>query len=127
MADNLPNTIENQLLDALVGTSSYTVTTPIKLALMTANGNDSTPGTEVTGGSYARQTIAFDAAASGSISNNAAISFTGMPACTVVGIEIWDNAGSPKRLAYGPLTASRTVSSGDTVQFASSSVTLSLS
>lgn len=127
MADNLPNTIENQLLDALVGTSAYTVTTPVKLALMTANGSDSAPGTEVTGGSYARQTIAFDAASSGSISNNAAISFTGMPACTVVGVEIWDSAGSPKRLAYGPLTASRTVSAGDTVQFASSSVTLSLS
>ena len=127
MADNLPDTIENQLLDALVGTSSYTVTTPVKLALMTANGSDSAPGTEVTGGSYARQTIAFDAAASGSISNNAAISFTGMPACTVVGMEIWDNAGTPKRLAYGPLTASRSVSAGDTVQFASSSVTLSLS
>jgi hypothetical protein len=127
VADNLPDTIENQLLDALVGTSSYTVTTPVKLALMTANGSDSSPGTEVTGGSYARETIAFDAAASGSISNNAAISFTGMPACTVVGIEIWDNAGSPKRLAYGPLTASRSVSAGDTVQFASSSVTLSLS
>lgn len=127
MADNLPNTIENQLLDALVGTSAYTVTTPIKLALMTANGNDSTPGTEVTGGSYARQTIAFDAAASGSISNNAAINFTGMPTCTVVGIEIYDNAGTPKRLAYGPLTNSRSVTSGDTVQFAISAVSLSLS
>lgn len=127
MADNLPNTIENQLLDALVGTSAYTVTTPIKLALMTANGNDSTPGTEVTGGSYARQTIAFDAASSGSISNNAAINFTGMPTCTVVGIEIYDNAGTPKRLAYGPLTNSRSVTSGDTVQFAISAVSLSLS
>jgi len=127
VADNLPNTIENQLLDALVGTSAYTVTTPIKLALMTANGNDSTPGTEVTGGSYTRQTIAFDAAASGSISNNAAINFTGMPTCTVVGIEIYDNAGTPKRLAYGPLTNSRSVTSGDTVQFAISAVSLSLS
>ena len=127
MADNLPDTIENQLLDALVGTSAYTVTTPIKLALVTANGSDSAAGTEVTGGSYARQTIAFDAASSGSIANNAAISFTGMPACTVVGIEIYDSAGSPKRLAYGPLTASRTVTAGDTVQFASSAITLSLS
>jgi len=127
VADNLPDTIENQLLDALVGTASYTVTTPIKLALVTANGSDSAAGTEVTGGSYARQTIAFDAASGGSIDNNAAISFTGMPACTVVGIEIYDSAGSPKRLAYGPLTASRTVTSGDTVQFASSAITLSLS
>ena len=127
MADNLPDTIENQLLDALVGTDTYSVTTPIKLALMTANGSDSAAGTEVTGGSYARQTIAFDAASGGSIDNNAAISFAGMPSCTVVGIEIYDSAGSPKRLAYGPLTASRTVTAGDTVQFASGAITLSLS
>ena len=127
MADNLPNTIENQLLDALVGTASYTMTTPCKLALMTSNGNDSTPGTEVTGGSYARQTIAFDAASSGSISNNATINFTGMPAATVVGIEIYDNAGTPKRLAYGALTANKTTASGDTIQFGAGNITLSLS
>jgi len=126
VADNLPDIIENQLLDALVGTAAYTVTGPIKLALVTANGNDASAGTEVTGGSYARQTITFGAAASGSISNSASISFTGMPAVTVVGIEIYDSAGSPKRLAYGALTASRTVTAGDTVQFASSAITLSL-
>jgi hypothetical protein len=126
MADNLPDIIENQLLDALVGTSTYSITGATKLRLMTANGNDASAGTEVTGGSYVAQTIEFDAAASGSISNNASISFTGMPAVTVVGIEIYDSAGSPKRLAYGALTASRTVTAGDTVQFASSAITLSL-
>lgn len=126
MADNLPNTIENQLLDALVGTASYTVTTPIQLALMTANGSDSAAGTEVTGGSYARQTIAFGSASGGQIANNAVINFTGMPAATVVGIEIYDSAGTPKRLAYGALTANKTTASGDTLQFASSSITLSL-
>lgn len=127
MADNLPDTIENQLLDALVGTASFTMTTPCKLALMTANGSDSAAGTEVTGGSYARQTIAFNAAASGSIANSATINFTGMPACTVVGIEIYDNAGTPKRLAYGALTANKTVASGDTIQFGAGNITLSLS
>ena len=126
MADNLPDIIENQLLDALVGTSTYSITGATKLRLMTANGNDASAGTEVTGGSYVAQTIEFDAAASGSISNSASISFTGMPAVTVVGIEIYDSAGSPKRLAYGALTASRTVTAGDTVQFASSAITLSL-
>jgi hypothetical protein len=126
MADNLPDTIENELLDALVGTSTYSITGATKLRLMTANGDDASAGTEVTGGSYVAQTIAFDAAASGSIANNASISFTGMPAVTVVGIEIYDSAGSPKRLAYGALTSSRTVTSGDTVQFASDAITLSL-
>ena len=126
MADNLPDIIENQLLDALVGTSTYSITGATKLRLMTANGNDASAGTEVTGGSYVAKTIEFDAAAGGSISNNASISFTNMPAATVVGIEIYDSASSPKRLAYGPLTASRTVTAGDTVQFASGAITLSL-
>jgi len=126
VADNLPDTIENQLLDALVGTAAYSVTTPIKLALMTASGNDASAGTEVTGGSYARQTISFGSAASGQIANSATINFTSMPAATVVGIEIYDSAGTPKRLAYGTLTASKTTASGDTLQFAASAITLSL-
>lgn len=126
MADNLPNTIENQLLDALVGTAAFSVTTPIKLALVTANGNDASAGTEVTGGSYARQTVAWTAASSGSIQNSAAINFAAMPTCTVVGIEVFDSAGSPKRLMYGTLAVSKSVTSGDTLQFAAGSITLSL-
>lgn len=127
MADNLTDVAENLLLDALVGTASYTATTPIKLALVTAAGSDSAAGTECTGGSYARQTIAFNSAASGSIDNSATVSFTDMPACTVVGIELWDSNGTPKRLAYGPLAANKTLTAGDTIQFAASAITLSLS
>lgn len=127
MADNLTDLAENGLLDHLVGTASFTVTTPIKLALVTANGTDASAGTEVVGGSYARQTITFGSAAAGSISNNSVISFTNMPAATVVGVEIYDSTGTPKRLAYGALAANKTVSAGDTLQFAISSVTLSLS
>lgn len=127
MADNLTDTAENKMLDALVGTASYSANTPIKLALVTANGSDSTAGTEVSGGSYARKTIAFGAAASGSISNSGTVSFTGMPTCTVVGIELWDSAGTPVRLAYGSLTTSKSLTSGDTLEFSAASITLSLS
>lgn len=127
MADNLTNTAENKMLDALVGTASYSANTPIKLALVTSAGNDATAGTEVSGGSYARKTIAFGAASSGSISNDAVISFTGMPTCTVVGIELWDSAGTPVRLAYGALTANKSLTSGDTLEFAIGSITLTLS
>ena len=127
MADNLPNIIENQLLDALVGTTAYTVTTPVKIALVTVNGSDATAGTEVTGGSYARQTVVFDTAASGATQNTSVITFTGMPACTVVGIEIYDSALTPKRLMYGALTTPRTVTAGDTVQFAIGAIDVTLS
>lgn len=126
MADNLTDTVENQLLDALVGNASYTVTTPIKLALVTANGSDSTGGTEVTGGSYSRQNISFGAASGGQIVSTGTISFGNMPTTTVVGIELWDSGGTPKRLAYGPLTASKALVAGDTLQFAAGSVTMTL-
>jgi len=126
MAGNLPDTIENQILDALVGNSSFTVTTPIKVALLTANGSDASAGTEVTGGSYARATVTFGSASGGSISNSGDLNFTNMPTCTVTGVEVYDSNGSPKRLAYGALTASRSVTSGDTFQIAAGQLSLSL-
>jgi hypothetical protein len=49
-----------------------------------------------------------------------------MPSCTVVGVEIYDSAGTPKRLAYGTLTVSKTVGSGDTFQIAAGDLDLSL-
>jgi len=127
MADNLSDAAENALLDHLFGTASYTIATPIKLALSTSDGTDSTAGTECTGGSYARQTIAFTSAASGSTGNTALITFTNMPACTVHGIEIYDSTGTPKRLAYGTLAADKTVTAGDTLSFAIGAITLALS
>lgn len=129
MAANITVTVDNQLLDALVGNVSYSVTTPIKMRLMTANGTSSSAGTEVTGGSYSSQTITFSSAGSisaSTIQNNATVTFTGMPVATVTGIELWDSAGTPKRLAWGALTTNRTTASGDTLQFAVNSVIVSL-
>jgi hypothetical protein len=127
MANNLPDAIENELLDALVGTDTFSVTTPIKVALMTVNGDGTTPGTEVSGGSYARQVVAFTAASGGVIDNDDPVEFTNMPACTVVGIELYDNAGTPKRIAFGETTESKVLSAGDTLRFATGTLTFTLS
>jgi len=127
VADALSNTAENRALDWLMGNSTTAPTTPLKIALVTANGDDTTAGTEVTGGSYARQTLTVGAASGGATSNSADLSFTGMPACTVVGVEVWDSAGTPVRLWYGALTASRTVAAGDEVRLVAGALSLSLS
>ena len=127
MADNLSNTAENRAVDWVFGNSTTAPTTPMKAALVTAAGSDSAAGTEVTGGSYSRKTITCAAAASGTTSNSADLVWTGMPACTVVGVEIWDSAGTPIRWWYGPLAANRTVLAGDEVKILAGQWTFGLS
>lgn len=130
MADNLPDAIENAVLNLLLRGTALTVTTPMKARLMTANGSDSANGTELgTSGGYTAggATITFgSAAASGSISNTAAVTWTNMPATTVVGLEIWDSTGTPVRIWWGALAASKTTASGDTFEFAIGAVTCTL-
>jgi hypothetical protein len=127
VANNIVVAEANRLLDASLGTAAYTAPTgAMKLALETTTGTNAAAGTEVTGGSYTRQTIAFSAASAGSAANSGSVSFTGMPAATVTGVEIYDSNGTPRRAWVGALTASKTVGAGDTLSFATSSVTVSL-
>lgn len=127
MANELTDPAELLLLDLINGvTTAAPVTTPLKLALLTAQGTDSAAGTEVTGGSYARQTITFGAASAGAAANTNAITFTGMPTCTVVGGAVYDSSGTPKRLWEMPAGSSRAYTAGDTAQVAIGAVTVSL-
>jgi hypothetical protein len=127
VADNLTNTAENRALDWINGLTSTAPTTPLKVALVTANGSDTAAGTEVAGGGYARQTLTVAAAVNGATSNSADLVFTNMPSATVTGVEIWDSAGTPVRLWYGALTASRTVNAGDDFKLVAGALSLSLS
>lgn len=127
MADNLSNTGENRVVDWLFGTATTAPTLPLKVALTTANGSDAAAGTEVTGGSYARKNIAVAAAVNGSVSNSADLVFSGMPACTVVGWEIWDSAGTPIRWSYGTFDTSKAVTAGDDFKVAGGGLTFSAS
>lgn len=124
---NIVTAEANRLLDATFGTASYTAPTgAMKLALATSASSASAAGTEVTGGSYARQTIAFSAASAGATSNSGTITFSAMPACTVTHIDIYDSNGTPRRCWFGALSASKTVGAGDTLSFASTAISVSL-
>jgi hypothetical protein len=122
----LVNGAENSTLDWLTGNTTTAKSGSLKVRLMTANGSDSATGTEVVGGSYAAQTVTFGAASGGSTSNSADLTFAGMPACTVVGLEIWDSAGSPVRWWWGALTSSVALLVGETLTIAAGSLTLAL-
>jgi hypothetical protein len=125
---NLVTVEANAMLGASSGQAAYVApVAPIKVALVTATGTATAAGTEVTGGSYARQTITFAAASGGSISSNVALTYTNMPACTVTGVDEYDSAGTPVRRWFGALSASKTVNAGDTFSIASGSYTKTLS
>lgn len=129
MSDNLTDTAESLVLNWINVVGSPTrPTSSLKVALMTANGSDSSAGTEVTAGgfTYARQNVTFTSSSSGSAATNTAdLTWTNMPAVTVVGIEVWDNAGSPIRIWYGPLTANKTTNAGDTFTITTGSLSVS--
>ena len=127
MANNLTDTAENRSMDWLFGNTTTAPTAPLKVALVTPAGDDATAGTEVTGGSYVRKTVTVAAASGGAVANSADLDWTGMPACTVVGWEVWDSAGTPVRWWYGPLDASKTLASGDEFKLLAGSLALSIS
>jgi hypothetical protein len=126
----LDTTHANNIVDASLGTAAFTATTaPIKCRLMTANGSAGANGTELaTSGGYTAGTgapsVTFASASAAAAASNAAVTVTNMPATTVVGVELWDSAGTPKRKWWGALTASKTTNSGDTFTIASGSLTV---
>jgi len=122
------NFLELEVLDHVFRNSAYTAPSTIYVALFTSAPNDAGGGTEVSGNGYARQSMAFSAASSGSISNSGSVEFptaTGSQG-TITHVGLFDASSSGNLLAYGALSASKTVDSGDVFRFNASSVTISL-
>lgn len=127
MSGGLTTTMDNKVVDHINGVDVLTQpATPLHVRLMTVTGSAAAAGTEVAGGSYAAQAVTFGAASAGAATNLAQVVFTGMPAATVVGVEIWDSSGTPQRLWWGPLAAAATLQAGDTFQFDTGALAVSL-
>ena len=126
MAGNLSDYLEDALLDHFLGTTSYTAPSAVYVALYTAAPSDSGGGTEVSGGSYARQSAAFDAAASGATANTSNIDFTSMPSCTVTAGGVFDASSGGNLLVHGTLTASKSLDAGDTLRIAAGDLDISI-
>jgi hypothetical protein len=126
MAGNLTNYLENKLIDHFLGTTSYTMPADVYVALFTVAPGEAAGGTEVTGGSYARQIATFTAASSGATSNDSNIDFTGMPAATTVAIGIFDALTTGNMLLYGTLTTNKTTDAGDTLRIATGDLDISI-
>ena len=124
----MSNYLETKILDYVLRDTADWAPATVYLALHTADPAEDASGAEVSGGSYARQACAFDAthATGGNTANTSAESFTGMPACTVTHIGIWDHESAGNLLFYTDVAASKTVASGDTISVAAGAVTVTL-
>ena len=113
--------LEDKVLEHVFGGNAYSAPSTLYVALYTVAPTDTGGGTEVTGGSYARQSGAFTVSGTNptQASNSAAIEYPTATANygTVVAVGIFDASSSGNLLAYANLTASKVVSTGDVFRF----------
>ena len=107
------NYLETKVLGHVFGGTAYTQPTKY-IALYSAAPGEAGGGTEISGTNYVRQTAAFTVTGD-TASNTAAIEFptAGSAWGTITHIGVMDASSSGNLLAYGTLTASKTISSGD--------------
>lgn len=118
----LSNYAENQLMNHLVGTTTWTKPTNTFVQLHIGSpGEDCTANVAAT---TTRQQAAWAAAASRAIATNAALAWTITAAETISHFSIWDASTAGNPICYGALTASVAEQIGDTFTIASGALTL---
>ena len=124
----MSNYLENALINATLRATTFTSPATVYVSLHTADPTDAGTGTEVSGGSYARQSATFAAPSNGASATNADITFpqaTGNWG-TVTHIGIWDALTTGNLLYHTQLDASKTIDTGDIFKIASGSLTVTL-
>lgn len=108
------NYLETKLLEHTFSNTAFTTPGTVYVALYTVAPTDSSTGTEVTGGGYARQSAGFTTSGN-EATNTAAVEFPTATAAygTVVAAAVLDAASSGNMLAYASLTANKTIGIGD--------------
>jgi len=122
------NFLETEILDHVFAGAAYTAPTTKYLALFTAlaDGEAGTV-TEVTGGGYARQSVAFTTSGN-TTSNNAAVEYPTATANygTVTHVGVYDASSSGNLMAYAALSSNKTIETGDVFRVPSGDLDITL-
>ena len=126
----LTNFGEDLVLDFLFTTGTATRPTAWYVSLYTVAPTESTGGTEVSGGSYARVSTSFTVSGTAptQASNTAAVEFAECTATwgTVVAAGIMDASTSGNLIAFASLTTSKTIDTGDVLRFNAGALDITL-
>ena len=122
------NFLETEILDHVFAGAAYTAPSTKYLALFTAVADGEAGSvTEVTGGGYARQTVAFTTSGN-TTSNNAAVEFPTATANygTVTHVAVFDASTSGNMMAYAALSSNKTIETGDVFRVPSGDLDITL-
>jgi len=108
------NYLETEMLDHVFGGNAYTAPSTLYLSLHTANPDEDGSGAEVSGGGYARQSMAMTVTGN-TASNDSAVEYPTATANygTVTHVGVYDASTSGNLLCYASLTSSKTIETGD--------------
>jgi hypothetical protein len=125
----ISNYLENALINGTIRGTTYTAPATVYVALYTTDPTDADTGTEVSGGSYARQSVTFASPSNGSSASNADVTFPQATANwgTVAYIGLRDADTGGNLLYHTALDASKTIETGDIFKIASGNLTVTLS
>lgn len=130
MAGSFSDYLEDKVLKHVFTNTAYTAPSTLYVGLYTVAPTDAGGGTEVSGGSYARQTGTFTVSGSNptQAANSAAVEFPTASANwgTIVAAAVFDASSGGNMLAWADLTANKTISSGDVFRFPISSFVITL-
>ena len=124
----MSNYLENALINATLRATTFTSPSVVYVGLYTADPTDAGSGTEVSGGSYARQSVTFGAPSNGVSTNSAAVEF---PQCTstwgtVSHIGILDASTSGNLYYHTALDSSKLIETGDVFKIAIGNLSVTL-
>lgn len=124
----MSNYLENALINGTIRGSSYTAPTDVYVALYTSDPTDADTGTEVSGGSYARQIVTFAAPSNGASVSNADVTFPQATASwgTIGWIGLRDAVSGGNLLYHTALDASKTIDTGDVFKINSGNLSVTL-
>lgn len=125
----MSNYLENALINATLRNTTYTSPATVYVALFTTDPTDAGTGTEVSGGSYARQSVTFAAPSNGLSASNADVTFPQATGSwgTVGWIGIYDALTTGNLLYHTALDVAKSIDTGDIFKIASGSLTAQLS
>lgn len=124
----MSNYLETALVNATLRNTSFTSPTTVYVGLYTSNPGEGNTGTEVSGGSYARQSAAFAAPTDGVTTNSATLTFPTATGTwgTVTHIGILDALTTGNLLYYAALDVSKVIGSGDIFTISSGNLSVTL-